>query len=136
VKTGLKNWLAAFLVAQFACLQMLVAMHRVAHLLEHEGAHSTSLHTKNLKHAGHVHDDHSRSHDDSLVHHAFGFFPDHQSKIDCDRFDACSGGDIVATQLSEASFATPEPKPLNRIDLAYVATRSFRATARAPPQTA
>jgi hypothetical protein len=133
VNIVLKKWFVALLIAQFGCLQMLVAMHRAAHLPAHEMTHATTLHGESLLHAVHLHDDHKHFHNESATHNGFGIFADHQSKTDCDRLDACSGGDIVVARLNDAQFAAPETTPLSRIDVAYVATRNFRATARAPP---
>jgi hypothetical protein len=139
VKLLSKKWSVAFLILLFIGMQLLVAMHRVTHV--HGSKHASAVgghshsHTDFL-HVDHSHADHSRTHGESSLSHAFVLFPDHSTKADCDRFDACAGSDVVAARLNEAQFQPPEAVQLTRIDVAFVAARNFRATARAPPLAA
>lgn len=114
---------------------MLAAMHRVMHLPAHEIIVSNAAH--DVKHT-HPRADADRSQMPAEVSgvSTFDFLADHHTKVDCDRFDACAAGDIVLAQLNEAQLDTYEIARPTRIDVAYVAARALRATARAPPATA
>jgi hypothetical protein len=112
-------------------MQLLVAMHRAAHV--HGLNYSSTVRDHGHAHTDRSQADPSRAHEEPSPAHTGGLFSDHFTKADCDRFDACAGSDIVAAHLSETRFPLPELMSLTRVDVALIATQSLRATARAPP---
>jgi hypothetical protein len=139
VKLLSKKWSVAFLVLLFIGMQLLVAMHRVTHVHGSKYASAVGGHGHShtdTSYTNHSHANHSPAHGESSLSHAFVLFPDHSTKADCDRFDACAGSDVVVARLNVAQLPPPEAVQLTRIDVAFVAARNFRATARAPPLAA
>ncbi|TAG02959.1 MAG: hypothetical protein EAZ43_08045 [Betaproteobacteria bacterium] len=129
-------FLVVLLVAHFASLQWFAAVHRVAHaphVSEHAAAgaaHSAHAHEHSRDH-DHAHDHRSRSaeHPHWLDLAALG----HHDSIDCDRYDAYAGSDLLAVAIATTRFATPSSMDLVGVELAVVQARFARATARGPP---
>jgi hypothetical protein len=124
VKFNVRLCLIALLIAQFASLQWFAAVHRAAH---------ASLPTRSLALLATSASENSHFKADERAFSVGNDPWQHQSKIDCDRFDACVGSDLVVARLPAFTLPTPHAAQFSRADTARITLKIARAKARAPP---
>jgi hypothetical protein len=127
MKLTVRSALVILLAIQFVGLQWFGALHRTLHAPLSASVNVVTQADSNSH-------DHAVStnvpmHDDLLS----DAWSDHKNKTDCDRFDACTNGDTLATALPVAQFLPPAACTTTRSYVANILASTRIALARAPP---